>query len=304
MNIMITGSRGYIGRSMTTRLLEEGHTVVDYNRSLRTPYDDPKHIYAYGDLHDVPRMMDVMKENEIKAVVHIAAQSSPWVSRIVPYQTMDTNLMGTTALLEAARLTGAKRVILYSSECAYGEQNYRPCTLKTACFPRTVYGVTKAATEMLGRAYNINYGMECLTIRCGMVYGGTQITPNCLKDAVTCALKGEKYIEEHGADQPLNPVYIDDIADMSYNAIFAEEIDLEMAVYNGISQNCTLPEACALIKEAVPEFEYELGPGNFMETHGKWDMDATYRDLGFKPRYSLKEGLARYVEYMRRKLNL
>ena len=41
-----------------------------------------------------------------------------------------------------------------------------------------------------------------------------------------------------------------------------------------------------------------------METHGKWDMDATYRDLGFKPRYSLKEGLARYVEYMRRELNL
>jgi len=156
----------------------------------------------------------------------------------------------------------------------------------------------------LSEAFRQSAGMECLTIRCGMVYGGTQITPNCLKDAVTCALKGEKYIEEHGADQPLNPVYIDDIADMSYNAIFAEEIDLEMAVYNGISQNCTLPEACALIKEAVPEFEYELGPGNFMETHGKWDMDATYRDLGFKPRYSLKEGLARYVEYMRRELNL
>lgn len=70
MNIMITGSRGYIGRSMTTRLLEEGHTVVDYNRSLRTPYDNPQHIYAYGDLHDVPRLMDVMKENKVEAIVH------------------------------------------------------------------------------------------------------------------------------------------------------------------------------------------------------------------------------------------
>jgi len=303
MHVMITGSRGYIGRSMTERLLEEGHTVVDYNRSLRTPYAHPKHVYAYGDLHDIPRMMSVIQENEVDAIVNIAAQSSPWVSYSVPLQTVETNIGGTAALLEAARLTGVKRVVLYSSECAYGEQNYAPCTLSSACFPRTVYGVTKVATEMLGRAYNICFGLDCVTLRVGMVYGGTQITPNCLKSAVECALKGEKYIEPHGRDQTINPVHIDDVVTCSYNAIFAPKIN-EFAVYNVVSQNCMLPEALSYIKEIVPSFEYEVGAGTFMECHGQWDMTDTHRDLNFKPKYSLKEGLEHYVNYMREELNL
>ncbi len=262
------------------------------------PYDDPKHIYAYGDLHDIPRMMTVIKDNNVEAIVNIAAQSSPWVSLSVPYQTVNTNIGGTTALLEAARLTGVKRVVLYSSECAYGEQNGKPCKLDSPCFPRTVYGVTKVASEMLGRAYNICFGLDCVTLRVGMVYGGTQVTPNCLKTAIECALKGEKYIEPNGLDQTINPVHIDDVADCSYNAIFAEKIN-EYAVYNVVSQNCMLKEALDIIKELIPGFEYELGPGTFMETHGQWDMTDTYNDLGFKQRYTLKEGIAKYIEFIK-----
>ena len=75
-----------------------------------------------------------------------------------------------------------------------------PISLTTPLFPRTPYGVTKAAVEMLGRAYNYSFGMECVSLRVGMVYGGDQITANWVKSAVEAAVRNEPYLLEHGGD--------------------------------------------------------------------------------------------------------
>lgn len=83
MNIFMTGSGGYIGRGVAAKLLQEGHTVIDFCRSMRRPYAS--------------------------------------VSLEVPLQTIHTNIDGTASLLEAARLSGIRRVVLYSSDAAYGE---------------------------------------------------------------------------------------------------------------------------------------------------------------------------------------
>lgn len=300
MNILVTGAGGYVGRGVTAELLRRGHTVVDFCRSMRRPCASEKRIYVYGELYDIPRLLEVLSAYHIDRIVHIAAQSSPSVSLEVPMQTIHTNITCTAALLEAARLSGINRVVLYSSDAAYGDHGVQAIALDTPLFPRTPYGVSKAATEMLGRAYNHSFGMDCVSLRVGMVYGGDQITANWLKSAVECAVRGEKYCLEHGAEQSLEMVHIDDVVDASCAALFADRLH-PLAVYNVVSHCVPLGEALAEIKRQIPGFAYELGPGKITEVQGEWDISASVRDLGFTPRYTLAEGIAKYIEFMRRK---
>ena len=87
---------------------------------MRRPYPSENRIYVYGELYDIPRLLDVFQTYRVDAIIHIAAQSSPTVSLEVPLQTIHTNIDGTASLLEAARLSGIRRVVLYSSDAACG----------------------------------------------------------------------------------------------------------------------------------------------------------------------------------------
>ena len=115
---------------------------------------------------------------------------------------------------------------------------------------------------MLGRAYNYSFGMECVSLRVGMVYGGDQITANWVKSAVEAAVRNEPYLLEHGGDQTLEMVHIED------------------AVY------CSCA-ALAEIKRQIPQFEYQAGDGVITEAQGVWDIEDTVRDLGYHPKYTL-----------------
>ena len=298
MNVFVTGAGGYIGRGVTKELIERGHRVIDFCRSMKDYQQSDQHTYVYGELTDIPRLLQVFQQYQVDRIVHIAAQSSPSVSLDVPMQTVQTNIMGTTALLEAARLSGIKRVVLFSSDAAYGEHGSEPIRLDTALVPRTPYGVTKVATEMFGRAYNWCFDMDCISLRVGMVYGGEQINPNWVKSAVECAVKGEKYILPEGGDQSLEMVHVDDVVDCTCAALFAEKHN-DMAVYNVVSHCVGMKEMLEAIKKHIPQFEYEVGPGKATENQGVWDISETTADLGFTPRYSLDEGLAKYIDFMR-----
>lgn len=310
MTVLVTGAKGYIGRYVTKLLLDDGHTVIDYHRDQQLPYENPKFIFAHGECYDVPRLLHVFKEYKVDAIIHLAAQSSPWVSLEVPIQTMEANLMSTIAILEAARISDIKRVVMYSSECAYGEHGYNSCDCNTALIPRTVYGVTKAGTEMLGRVYNWQFGMSCVSLRCGRVYGGRQLTPNVIKSMITAAVKGEKYTAETGADAYASLIHVDDIADITVRAVMVDPKKVnDMAVYNAASHGARLSEVLSTIKEFVPDFQYDMGPGMEVvngivnENQGEWDLSDSARDLGYKPKYTLKEGLQAYYAFMQKELN-
>ena len=160
--------------------------------------------------------------------------------------------------------------------------------------------MTKAACEMMGRAYNWTFGMDCVSIRCGQVYGPRHVTQEYVRDAIKAAIKGEKYILEKGADQRIQLIYVDDAADVTVKACFAEKIN-DMAVYNATSgYHPTFAEILTIIKQMIPDFEYEVGPGDFgNETQGIFDLSETTKDLGYIPKVSLEEGLKRYVDWLR-----
>ena len=302
MNILITGGRGYLGRYIVKNLLDGGHTVINYSRSMQMDNEDPRYIFAYGQLSDVSRLTEVLKQYHVDRIIHTAAQSHPDWSLVVPYSTVETNIMGTMTVLEAARACGITRIVECSSECVYGNSDGSPIGEEHPLHPTTPYGVTKAANEMMSAAYNARFGMDIVSLRIGQVYGPGQVMKESVRDAIRTALKGEVYRNDGGGDQRFQLVHVKDAAKAVCLACFAPKENLSAeAVYNITSgYQPSLYDVIDVLKELIPGARFEVGPGdNSTEINGIFRIEAAKRDLGYEPEVSLKEGLQEYVDWLR-----
>jgi UDP-glucose 4-epimerase len=299
MTVLVTGGRGYLGRYVVDGLLRDGHTVVDYNRDLGPGARHEQHTPVLGELSDIPRLLTVVKEQGVERIVHTAGQSHPDVSLEMPLATVESNVTGTCCVLEAARLSGIRRVVVFSSECAYGHTPPGTVPESTPLRPRTPYGVTKAATEMLGRSYNECFGMDVIALRVSEVYGPGQIMQEVVRDAIRAAVRGEAFRLAHGRDQKLQLVHVTDVAAATLAACFAGVH--ASSVYNvtgGVQP--TLDEVLRLLAELVPGATFAVGPGEIGgDRQGLFETDLARRELGYEPHVALRDGLGEYVEWLR-----
>ena len=301
MTILITGGGGFLGRNIVRQLLSDGHKVIDYMRDFVPPSEDPNHIFVYGELFDIPRLTETIRTYGVERIIHTAGQSHPPISVQTPMSTVEANIMGSMGVLESARLTGIKRVVLYSSEASYGNIGTELVTIQSPQRPVTPYGVTKAAVEMMGRAYNTCYGMECISIRLGEVYGPGRITSETVQVAIDAALDGVPFKREHGRDQHLHLIHIRDAVDVSIRACFTEKFS-EMATYHATSGgHPTFGEVLDILAELLPDAEFDVGDGDLgYDVCGMLDLSETERDLGYKPQVTLREGVTEYVDFLRK----
>ncbi len=143
MNVLVTGSKGFLGQEVVRQLLRQGHRVTGYDRSLTCAIEAADYQYRQGDLIDLASLLETFQTQKFDAVIHTAAISHPVDSRRIPLQTVLTNALGTTHVLEAARLSGTPRVVNLSSECAYGNnQALGVIDESVPLQPTTPYGCT------------------------------------------------------------------------------------------------------------------------------------------------------------------
>ena len=299
MSVLVTGGRGYLGRYVVEGLLKQGRVVVDYNRD---PVAGPQHRLhepVLGELDDLPRLLTVIKDHDVKRIVHAAGQSHPDVSLKMPLATVEANVMGTCQVLEAARLAGIRRVVVFSSECAYGHTPPGAVPESTPLRPRTPYGVTKAATEMLGRSYNECFAMDVIALRVSEIYGPGQIMQEVVRDAIRAAVSGEAFHLPRGRDQRLQLVHVTDVARATLAACFVEAH--ASSVFNITADiQPTLGDVLDLLGELVPGATFDVGPGDAGgDRQGLFEIDAARRELGYEPQVDLKDGLRDYVEWLR-----
>lgn len=299
MRVLVTGGHGYLGRHVVDGLLERGHAVVDYNRDVDPGPRHALHTPVLGEIGDVPRLLTVVREYGVERIVHTAAQSHPDISLEMPLATVEANITGTCTVLEAARLSAVRRVVVFSSECAYGHTPPGSVPESAPLRPRTPYGVTKAATEMLGLAYNECFGLDVIALRVSEVYGPGQRLQEEVRDAARAAVHGETLRLPRGRDQRLQLVHVDDAARATLTACLIEAHTT--AVFNitgGIQP--TFGEVLDLLAELVPGATFEVGPGDLGgDRQGLFEIDAARRELGYVPRVDLRSGLRDYVEWLR-----
>jgi UDP-glucose 4-epimerase len=300
MTTLVTGGRGFVGRHLVDQLLVDGGKVVSYNRDFAVDARDGLTV-VQGELFDIGRLTETLRRFSVERIIHTAGQSHPGVSIELPWTTFKANAEGTLAVYEAARATGVRRIVNFSSECAVG--NLDPdIAVGEDVMPRptTPYGVTKVTGELFGAVYNSLYGMEIVSLRVTEVYGPGLWMPSLLGDMIRAGLRGETFHLEAGGDHPFQFVYVADVATAARLA--ATAATLPQPVYNvSGGRQVTVAETARLLEQRIPGSRYEIGPGFLpnWDRQGPYDLSASTRDLGYTPAWTLEQGIVKQIDWIK-----
>lgn len=183
--VLVTGPTGFLGSWMVQSLVSAGADVVgivrDWVPQANLFYSGhyPKITTVRGDVADGRLLERVLGEYEIDTVFHLAAQSIVPIANRNPLSTFESNIRGTWSLLEACRRSPlVKRVVVASSDKAYGEQTALPYDEQTPLQGQHPYDVSKSCADLMCRAYFVTYRLPVCVTRCGNFYGGGDLNMN------------------------------------------------------------------------------------------------------------------------------
>lgn len=305
MNILVTGATGFLGNTITGKLLSADNQVIGVRRDLNRRFDLPHSpdVYVQGDIRDYEFIRRVVADYEIEEVYHCAAQAIVRSCANDPYTTFDINVMGTVALLEACRNSGhtVNSIVISTSDKSFGHTP-PPYNEDTHLNPLYTYEVSKACQHMAALNYFNNYEVPVKIVASSNVYGPgdpnfSRIIPNTIRRLA----KGENAILNEGVAGFVREfVYVDDVADAF---ILVSRKGSPGALYCcGGTEHLRIEELirkiCAKM-DRNPDSSIEIlkKPGNFKEIAEQW-IDATkLKKLGWQPSHSLDAGLDKTIEF-------
>jgi UDP-glucose 4-epimerase len=162
MKILVTGGAGYIGSHATRLFLAHGHEVVVFDNLSRGHRESvPKGRLVIGELADTDLLQQVLLSHNVEGIVHFAGLTYVGESVEDPARYYRNNIVGTLSLLEAARVSGVRRIVFSSTAAVYGTPERVPIQETDNCAPINPYGRTKLAIEEILldylHAYDIGY---------------------------------------------------------------------------------------------------------------------------------------------------
>lgn len=309
--ILVTGGAGWLGSTVVRRLAARGDEVVVLDNFQAGA---PANLTGLGsavrlipgDITDLSRLLLVIKEHRIRRIVHAAAIVSVISSLEAPSHVTRVNIEGTLNVLEAMRLLEIERTVHISSEETYGDFRYEPADEDHPLAPTAPYGITKAASEYLGRFYRAHHKTDFINVRTSWVYGPGLPRLRIPRTLIEAALESRPLHLPRGGDARIDHTYLDDCVDGILLAL--DHPSHPHDVYNiGSGQSWSTAEMVAILRELIPGADLAVGPGPHWFTDemvapkkGALDITRARTVLGFRPKYDLRQGLAANVEWYRR----
>ena len=215
--MLVTGATGFLGGWLVGELLERGSHVVAIvrdgaprSRFEREGLADRVEV-VHGSVADRSLLRRTMCEYDVATVFHLAAQAIVGVARTDPIGTLETNVAGTWNLLEAARHSPIREVVVASSDKAYGASSnlpYRETHPMDGLYP---YDVSKSCTDLISRMYAVTYGVPVCVTRCGNLFGGGDMNFNrTIPGVIRAALRGERFIIRSDGHYVRDFIYVRD----------------------------------------------------------------------------------------------
>ena len=317
MSILLTGAAGFIGFHVAKALLDRSDRVVGID-NLNDYYDvrlkearlallraHPGFVFAELDVADRDGVFTLVERHkDLRSIIHLAAQAGVRYSLENPYAYVDSNVMGTLVMLEAARRIDRLTAITYaSSSSVYGANQKQPFSVDDRVDdPVSLYAATKRSCELLARAYSHLYGLPATGLRFFTVYGPWG-RPDMAAYLFTRAILTDQPIRVFNEGRMARDfTYIDDIVAGTLAAHDRPPADGAHRIYNlGNHRPEPLLDFIAVLERllgrtATKEF-LPLQPGDVPESFA--DIEASRRDLGFDPQTTIEVGLARFVEWYR-----
>jgi CDP-glucose 4,6-dehydratase len=202
-NVFVTGATGLLGSSLIEELLARGANVVclvrDWvpdSRLIESSVISRTRVVR-GDLEDLATLIRALNEYEVDSVFHLGAQTIVGTASRSPLSTFEANIRGTWNLLEACRICPRliQRIVVASSDKAYGAHEQLPYTEDAALQGRFPYDVSKSCADLISISYHQTFGLPLAITRCGNLYGGGDLNFNRLiPGTIRSALQDERPI--------------------------------------------------------------------------------------------------------------
>ncbi|PYI31733.1 dTDP-D-glucose 4,6-dehydratase [Aspergillus indologenus CBS 114.80] len=316
-SILVTGCAGFIGgwfARMIVHAYGNHYRVIGFDNlescaslnNLASIDQHPAFCFVKGDICNFSDVMAAMKHHKVDAVVHFAARSHVDQSFSSPLAFTTTNIVGTQVLLEAAKTMGCiQRFVYVSTDEVYGENDADRCfafTENQPLNPTNPYAASKAAAEMIVRAYEKSFGLPVIITRCNNVFGPYQHPEKMIPKFITSLMKGKK-MTLHGNGTAVRSFVFAADAVTAFDLIFhCGELGV---VYNISSRNhFQVREVAVRILEYFPQYESQ-GLAHWAEMvvdrpfNDKmyWTDDSRLRALGWTEKTDFEEGLDATVKW-------
>ena len=323
MRVLVTGGAGFIGSHLCERLLNDKHQVDVIDDLSTGNLNNIEHCLGDSNLTFVND--SIINENTMHTLIHrcdmiyhLAAAVGVKLIVEEPVRTIETNIRGTEVVLEIAKKFG-KRIVITSTSEVYGKNGKVPfkeeddCLLGSTKFSRWSYACSKAIDEFLGLAYHRQYGLPILIVRLFNTVGDRQTGQYgmVIPRFVRAALFGEP-LEIYGdGKQTRCFAYVQDVIDgmialaddrSSYGDVYNigsdEEVSIESLAY--MIKNMT--ESSSAVKY-IPYSEV-YGPGFDDMRRRVPSLEKIQKQVGYKPKTSLKETLRVIIDHYKKELAL
>jgi CDP-glucose 4,6-dehydratase len=312
----VTGATGLLGSWLVEELLRRGADVVCLVRD-RTPKSRffleglaARTTIVDGDVADESLILRALNEHEIDTVFHLAAQTIVGTAARSTLSTFEANVKGTWVLLDACRaLKGSvKRVVVASSDKAYGVHDVLPYTEDAPLRGLYPYDVSKSCSDLITVSFAATYGVPAATTRCGNLYGGGDLNwSRIVPGTVRAALRGERPVVRSDGTLLRDYFYVEDA--VAAYLLLAESLEAKNLGGRAFNFGTGRPVRVLDIVEAVLRAtgRTDLAPiiegRNFGEIPAQWlDTTRAERELGFRHRFPLDEGVRRAVAWYRNRL--
>jgi CDP-glucose 4,6-dehydratase len=316
-SVFVTGATGFVGAHVARRLVERGARVVCLQRdsvraNLLDLFDLRSDVTVVnGSVEDYALMERVVTEYEIEAVFHLAAQAIVGAANRSPLSTFEANIRGTYSLLEACRRAEiVKRVVVASSDKAYGSHDQLPYGEDYPLLGLFPYDASKACADIIARSFAHTYGTPVVVSRFANIYGpGDMNLSRIIPSAIVSALRDEPPIIRSDGTPVREFVYVDDVA-RGY-LLLAEKIDEvrgEAFNFGAGEPTSMLDLVNRVIRLAGKEGRVE--PRVMLQRKIEREIDAQYLSaakaearLGWRAEVGLDEGLKRTIDWYRAHLD-
>lgn len=296
---MVTGGTGFVGSHLVEALVKRGARVVvpfrsiDHASYFMTRGLDKNVVLAHGDITDRRRITDIVSKYEIETIYHLAAQPIVDTAYANPVETITTNVIGTTHILDAAwQSSTVQRIIVTSSDKAYGksDKTYSEDHPLAGDHP---YEASKSAADIITTAYVKTYGAPVSTVRFGNIYGPgdlnmSRIIPSILHSAIT----GEELAIRSDGTFVRDYVYVGDVVDAylylleHFDAARGEAFNI--ASDTSLSVLKLIESAERILGKKIPYIIKNTQKNEIPSQHLNWSKIAK---LGWRPKHSLEMGL-------------
>jgi len=309
--VFVTGATGIVGSWLVKELLEKGANVValirdpDPQSELYSSADINKISVVNGCLEDFYALKRVLNEQEIETVFHLGAQTIVGAAYRDPFHTFEVNIRGTYNLLEACRLHSdlVKRVVVASSDKAYGDSEILPYTEDMPPLGKHPYDVSKSCTDLIAQTYYNTYKLPVIIARCGNIYGGGDLNwSRIIPGTIQSLLAGNCPIIRSDGTFIRDYIYVKDA--VNAYMVMAEALDsLEVrgeAFNFSPEQPRTVIEIVNLIrqlmkKEAIEPLILNQAKAEIRDQY--LSSQKAEQVLGWSPLYSLEKGLSETIAW-------